>query len=421
MKKYIISILLYSLLSLDGHSCSIFYANDGKSILAGNSEDWDDVNTMIKLIPPTPGKYGFMVFGLKDWGIDFCSWGGVNDQGVFYDWADIGTRNEDFHAKGTIRYNGILADKMLAECATVDEAIALFKKYNCPGFGGAHILIGDRFGNSVVIEKTEKDSLLFIKNTGKYQIATNFLNSYLNDPEIYRWVQCPRYELIKFNLSSNDSISIPLFENILQHVGNHNRIFPSVYSNIYDFVSGKMYIYNYFNFEEVLVLDINEALKRGYQFYKLPELFSNLGTLFPTNNEIINSESVEFKWLGDADTYEIWISTDEQFTNPRIVSYYHPAIQTAGFKYIWLYLILAVSLGIFRKRKIIPIGILLFLVFTGCEDLFTDLPDTKSGITHVKTIDNLEAGKKYFWKVVAVNPDKYNTETSVESFTISNY
>jgi hypothetical protein len=416
MNKYIVSIILCSILSLDGHSCSIFYANDGKSILAGNSEDWNDINTMIKFIPPTADKYGYFVFGLKDWGIDFCSWGGVNDQGVFYDWADIGTRDENFHAKGTIGYNGILADKMQAECATVDEAIAIFKKYNCPGLGGAHILIGDRFGNSVVIEKTENDSLLFIKNTSKYQIATNFLNNYLNDPEIYRWVQCPRYELIEYELTNNDTISIPLFEKILQHVGNQNRISPSVYSNIYDFVSGKMYIYNYFNFEEVLILDIDQALKRGYQFYKLPELFSNLRTLLPTNNEKIASESVEFKWVGDADTYELWISTNADFDNPQIFDYTQSEINMAGFGFSPFALLLILAILALNKRRSIIICAFSLMTMLGCEKYMTDLPSTLSNNEHFKGIENLMPDTKYYWKVVAFNPQGFNTESNVKCF-----
>jgi hypothetical protein len=120
MKKWIsfICIMFLSIIFFNrAYSCSIFYASVGNSILAGNSEDWDDINSMIKFIPPQNGKYGRIVYGFKDWGLDFCPWGGVNDHGLFYDWANIGARNPDFHAEGTITYNGVLADKMEEECA----------------------------------------------------------------------------------------------------------------------------------------------------------------------------------------------------------------------------------------------------------------------------------------------------------------
>ena len=423
MKKriFVICMLFFNILFINRvHSCSIFYAAIGNSILAGNSEDWDDINSMIKFIPPQNGKYGRIVYGFKDWGLDFCPWGGVNDQGLFYDWADVGARNPDFHAEGTITYNGVLADKMEEECATVDEAIALFKKYNCPGFGGAHILIGDRFGNSVVIEESENYTLTFIRKKGKYQIAENFLNSYLDDPEIYRWIQCPRYQYIDESLNDKDSITVGLFCDILQHVGSNRNQSPTVYSNVYDLKAGKVYIYNYYDFDEFLVVDVKKELAKGYRFYQLPELFSGIKAKYPTSGAIINSSSVEFKWTGDAKNYEIWISTDSLFTNPQIISYSKPQNQKAGFGFIYAMINILIIMFSFKKnRNLVLIWAFCFLFLAGCEK--TELPENLSNINHGKTIDNLEPNTKYYWKVSTNNFNGLNTETKIESFITSNF
>jgi hypothetical protein len=404
------------------NSCSIFYAAMGNSMLAGNSEDWDDLNSMIQFYHAGNGKYGKIVFGFNDWGMSFCPWGGVNDQGLFYDWADIGTRDEDFHATGTLPYGGVLANKMLEECANVEEAIQLFKKYNSPGLGGAHILIADKYGNSVVIERAEGDSVGIIRKTTDYQIATNFLNAYLNDPEIYRWVQCPRYEYINEVLANTDSISIDMFQEILYNVGSNGTLSPTIYSNIYDFNSGKMYIYNYYNFDEVLVLDVNYELSRPARLYKLPELFSGMRAEYPVLNISVNSSLVEFKWLGDADNYEIWLSSDELFSNPIIYYYSISKNQLAGINLLGsIPIILCLLFGAFKNKKIIFFWFFFMVCIAGCEDLITELPDTKSGKEHIFTADNLEPNHTYYWKVVAINSNGFKTETNPQIFQTSDF
>jgi predicted choloylglycine hydrolase len=424
MKKElcIIFILLFNVIFYPSmYSCSIFYAAIGNSVLAGNSEDWDDINSMIRFFPPQNGKYGRIVYGVKDWGLDFCPYGGVNDQGLFYDWASTGARNTNFHAQGTQNYSGVLADRMEEECSTVEEAIELFKKYNSPGFGGAHILIGDRFGNSVVIEESENNTLAFIRKKGNYQITTNTLNAYLDDPKVYRWIQCPRYQYIDETLKDKDSISIGLFQKILQHVGNNNGAGShTIYSNVYDLKSGKVYIYNYFNFEEVLILDIKKEMDKEYRFYKLPELFSKIKAEYPVSGVSVNSSSIELKWVGDATNYVIWLSSNDQFTDAKAINYSESEIQKAGFGILYsLILFLFIIPCIKKNKNLLYMGVFCLIFFAGCEK--TELPETRSNIEHVKTIDNLEPNKVYYWKVVANNRNGFDTETKVESFTTSSF
>jgi hypothetical protein len=420
--------LIFCLLSIcivttsECYPCSTFSATVGNSNLAGNSEDWNDLNSMVKFFPSQSGRFGKFIFGFEDWGLSFCSWGGVNDQGLFYDWLSTTQRNPDFHATGTINYSGILADKMLDECATVDEAIALFQRYNCPGIGGAHIFVADRFGNSVVMEEGENNTVAVIRRNGNYQVATNFLNAYLSDPEMYRWVQCPRYEYIDQTLRDTDTISVELYKSILYHVGNNGNMSPTIYSNIYDFNTGKMYIYNYYNFEEVLVLDIDTELAKGFRFLKLPDLFSKVKAEYPENQAVINSPSVEFRWTGDAIDYELWIAEDEQFSNPVIISYSAPEMQEADFgSVISLIFVLFLLVGVIKNRKLQLTFVLTVMLLAGCEDLFTNVPGSQSGMVHVKNFDNLEAGKVYCWKIVAINAKGFQTETSVQRFTTSNF
>ena len=65
--------------------CTIFTASDGFSVLAGNNEDWHNVDTYIQFVPASEGKNGQMYFGTDDWYAE----GGMNTEGLFYDAAAL--------------------------------------------------------------------------------------------------------------------------------------------------------------------------------------------------------------------------------------------------------------------------------------------------------------------------------------------
>jgi hypothetical protein len=62
-----------------GQSCTIIYASDGKTALAGNNEDWKSPFGTIWLLPAENGKFGRVYFGWRsnDVTIPQC---GMNEQ-----------------------------------------------------------------------------------------------------------------------------------------------------------------------------------------------------------------------------------------------------------------------------------------------------------------------------------------------------
>ena len=230
----------------------------------------------------------------------------------------------------------------------------------------------------------------------------------------------PSFRYIDETLKDKDTITEGLFCDILQHVGNNRKQSPTVYSNVYDLIAGKVYIYNYYNFNEVLVIDVKKELAKGYRFYNLPELFSRIKAKYPNSGAIINSSSVEFKWAGDATNYEIWLSTDDQFTNPQVMNYSKSQSQKAGFGVIYsMIIILILMFSVRKNRNVILLGAFSLLLFSSCQK--TELPGTLSNIEHIKIINDLKPNTKYYWKVVANNSNGFDIETKVESFTTSNF
>jgi hypothetical protein len=196
----------------------------------------------------------------------------MNDQGLFFDtvWAP---RLEMPHLKGRAEYPGDLITKAMEECATVEEVISLFQRQGpyydptpIPSVAGA-ILFADKNGNSVIIEGEVQ-----ISKSGSYQIMTN---SYQSRPELGA-VLPGRDVIVEEMLEGNPKISVDLFRRILaathlDHEVGFSR--PTVYSNIYDLKRNRVYVYHFHNFENAIVIDLAEELKKGAHSYDLPSLF----------------------------------------------------------------------------------------------------------------------------------------------------
>jgi tetratricopeptide (TPR) repeat protein len=210
-----------------------------------------------------------MCFGFQSgWPrVEGLQWeGAVNEKGLFYDFA---TTDEVKVPRDPNKPDSWgLSGKMITECSTVDEAIKLFSEYNFKdGVWKGHYLIGDRFGNSAIIEP-----LAVIRRDRKYQVATNFLQS-KTDPETST---DPRYRLASKLFEQSDTISVDLFRRILDdtHMEEYNGSFTAtLYSYIHDLAKGDVYIYNFHNYDNVVKLNIHEELKKGEHAYLISSLF----------------------------------------------------------------------------------------------------------------------------------------------------
>jgi tetratricopeptide (TPR) repeat protein len=252
-----------------GQHCTIIYASDGTTALAGNNEDSNNPFPIVWFQPGKDGKFGYMCFGFQSgWPkMEGLQWeGAVNEKGLFYDFA---TTDEVKVPRDPNKPDSWgLSGKMIMECSTVDEAIKLFSEYNFKdGVWKGHYLIGDRFGNSAIIEP-----LAVIRRDRKYQVATNFLQS-KTDPEAST---DPRYRLASKLFEQSDTISIDLFRRILDdtHMEEYNGSFTAtLYSYIHDLAKGDVYIYNFHNYDNVIKLNIHEELKKGEHTYLISSLF----------------------------------------------------------------------------------------------------------------------------------------------------
>jgi len=270
MKKILAALLIIAGCFTQANACLEVMVADSKNILAGNNEDYWNYNTKIWYYPATKGEYGRVCVGY-DQTFGFVQ-GGMNDQGLFIDgnaldfiesWK-IDPNKPDFQDSLDLGID----NEILAHCATVDDAVAFFQKYNIPGLSNALFPIADALGNSVVIEWSQ-GKLKAVKRTGKYQIATNFVQSDFSKMEDY---PCDRYKIADKILSSAPEMNLETVKKVLSATHQEGSV-NTVYSNICDLKNKKMYLYYFHFFDQVLEIDLASELKKGKHGYDIPTLF----------------------------------------------------------------------------------------------------------------------------------------------------
>jgi hypothetical protein len=242
----------------------------GDTILVGNNEDWYKTNSQVLFYPGSEGTYGKMFFGFDGQGF-----GGMNECGLFFDKCALPRRDITFPEDKKLN-PGDIYNTMLDSCATLEEAVNLLKQYNIESLCRNHVMIVDSSGNSAVIEWAQ-DSMAIIYKTGDYQLITNFM---ITDSSLMASPTCWRYNTANQMLQDCD-VTVESFGYILAAVHQEGD-FPTQYSNVYDLKNRVVYVVHYYNFNEVIKLDLIEELKQDSHIYNLPDLFTNLE---PSHNE----------------------------------------------------------------------------------------------------------------------------------------
>ncbi len=263
--KYIIPLVIvfYLLTTIvtSSSACTVFTASQGETVLAGNNEDWNFVETQARFVPSAKGDYGLVIFGFSD-GI---FQGGMNDKGLFVDITALPPVPLNFHPE-RVEIKANIAEVALRTCSNVSEVIQLYNTTRFFDTWSGQYLFADAFGDAVVIGINSTGELAFTYKDGNHLLMTNF-NLAITDNGHY---PCPRYDKGLSMLNSMDNVTVDGFESILSEV--HQKT--TLYSNIYDLKRGVVYIYYFHQFQEVVKINISEELAKGYHVVPLIDLFS---------------------------------------------------------------------------------------------------------------------------------------------------
>ncbi len=242
--------------------CTIIMASRNGLVLAGNNEDRNHPKTIVTFVPASGKYYGRVVFGYDDATVQ----GGMNDQGLFIDGnalAPTGWAPEP----GKPTLGGFFMTTILSTCATCEDVKTLVERSNVPALGRARFPVADRTGASMVVEFGQ-GRVQFVRSDTWYQIATNFVMSNVKDGNFPCW----RYRAADKTMSGAKELSLDLIRDVLEKTHQQGNSL-TVYSNIYDLKQGTIYVYNLRNFEEAVVMNLSEELKKGQRRLDLPSLF----------------------------------------------------------------------------------------------------------------------------------------------------
>jgi choloylglycine hydrolase len=249
-------------------SCTGFTTSDGNTVLVGNNEDWWHPDSYVRIYPPSGSSHGRIIFDVKfplpSSQNYYSSFGGMNDQGLFFDiyshptLVPVNSSNKpDFNAGEIARY-------IMRVCSTVEEVVEEFDKYNLEFMDDIQYFFVDRNGNSVIIEGDE-----IIYKNGDFQVVTNFLQSNPN----HGWYPCWRYDTAVSMLENMTDFSVDYFREICNATHQEYYSFPTQYSNIYNLNQGIIYLYHFYNYDKVVQINMSEEFEKGIQSIYLPSLF----------------------------------------------------------------------------------------------------------------------------------------------------
>jgi len=266
--------------------CTGFTYSEGEEVLVGSNEDWYDYDFWIRFLVAEGNTYGRLIFE-NNWPIppnpDWrCPQAGMNDQGLFYDCfatpplLPVNSSGKPYYYNNSDYYNYSLESYCLSVCSTIDEVLDIYDDYNLEHMERYQVLWVDKTGASIIIEG---DDIVF--KQGDYQVVTNFIQTH---PELGGY-PCWRYNTAVNMLENMNELTIEYFTSIC-NATHQTGSYPSVYSGVYDLNQEILYLYYFYNYDDVVVIDLEEELLLGEHVYFLADLFESYN--HPPNKPIID-------------------------------------------------------------------------------------------------------------------------------------
>lgn len=217
-------------LGTGGFACSTFdaFTERGEHIL-GRNFDYKKAPCMVVWTHPENGyksiavaDCNFMLYGsvnkpvsslnrLQTLLAPYCCMDGMNEKGLAIGILELKSKPTNQSSGKTDISTTVLIRAVLDKCATVDEAVELFKSYDVHDafFCCYHYQITDAFGKSVIIEYVNNEMRLLYPQKNKdaarvYQCAANFFLSEDGDNE--RAFGYDRAEKMNERLTQNDAV-----------------------------------------------------------------------------------------------------------------------------------------------------------------------------------------------------------------------
>ena len=265
-----------------GASCLNFKIKSDQGIFFGNNEDHaltQISNTVITFVPNGSTwydgsilQYGAVIVGYGN--VSGLSWfqGGMNEKGLAFDSTSVPYTTPNLHNE---RQPYLVPE--IFSCETISEVIEYKNTHSLyQQEGSIQSFYVDKSGESVVFNIGEDGEFDFFPNNETFQLASNF---YFNDTlrgnpssDAIRRYNAGEEKLK--DIVANDNITIESITTVLDAVHFEGPLTNTLYSNIFDVTNGDIYLYYFHQFEEVVKLNLEEELAKGWHSYRISDLFT---------------------------------------------------------------------------------------------------------------------------------------------------
>lgn len=261
-----------------GWACSLFTVLlDEEHLLFGRNFDWRFSPAVLLFTDPADGYASVSMVDIEYLGFDdrtvfeltelpleerhdlldvpFLPFDGMNEHGLAIGMAAVaqGDMQADA-ARETIGSLRVIRE-ILDHARDVDEAVAVFERYNIDFEGGPpiHYLISDARGKSALVE-FYRGELHVIENENPWQAATNFLISSVDDP---REGNCWRYDLIDARLiEAQGTLASRSAMDLLAEVAQDN----TQWSVVYQMARGEVSLAMDGDYKQTLTFQVSDYL-----------------------------------------------------------------------------------------------------------------------------------------------------------------
>lgn len=264
------------------YGCSMIKLTKNGKTIVGNNEDQMNPNTRIWFENAKNGGYGVVYVGFDN----LFPQGGMNDAGLVFDGFTQSYRPVT-DTVGKLRISSRdLSKKIMQECATVEEVKHLLSQYRRDFWSASVLRFVDKTGHYLYVDG---DSLVLGEKP--YFVQTN-VRPYENK-------SCWRLEKATRLLGNSYDASVGYCTSVMDSVHQAVKWGGTIYTTVYDLSEGKVYLYYFYDFNNVVVYDLHQELKKGDRVISMPEQFprSEFGQKYYTE---YNKVLAQIRQLGDS-------------------------------------------------------------------------------------------------------------------------
>jgi uncharacterized membrane protein YuzA (DUF378 family) len=268
-KIFILLIALILLFSPVLLPCTIFTSSEGNLVLFGNNEDWYVPGTYIWTIPPKEDQFGVVYFGFDD----LRPQGGINEKGLVYDVNALPESPLNPHPELPKGKHGFYS--LLKKCSTVEEVIEQIKSFSWEKSWSFQFHVADRTGDAAVISVgPEGEIAVTRKEKGDaFLISTNFNRAIPDNGTYPCWRYDTAFKMLE-KIPEHKALTPQYAASILKAVHQQGGSVNTVYSNVYDLSNGVIYLYHWHQFDEAVIVDVDDILKKRQSPIPIESLFT---------------------------------------------------------------------------------------------------------------------------------------------------